>query len=44
MIDFDYIAEKVIASGDTVKNLEISLTGYARKCSMTLEDYFNESS
>jgi len=41
-IHFDYVAEKVIASGDTMDELIASAKEYKRLLGMTWADYFTE--
>jgi len=40
--DFDYIAEKVIASGNTPEELLKSVKEYNRLCKISWEEYFKE--
>lgn len=42
-IDFDYIKESVIASGDTEEELIDSIKKYITLCDMTWEQYFLNS-
>lgn len=41
-IHFDYVAEKVIASGDTMKELIASAKEYKRLTQMTMTEYLKE--
>jgi hypothetical protein len=41
-IDFDYIAETVVAHGKTEDELVASCEEYKRLCDMTWEEYFQE--
>jgi hypothetical protein len=41
--DFDYIEEKVIASGKTLRDLLASAKKYKRLCGMTTLEYLRES-
>jgi hypothetical protein len=41
-IDFDYVAEKVVASGNTEKELIASAKEYKRLQGMTVEEYLRE--
>lgn len=40
--DFDYVAEKVVASGETEEELLASAREYKRRCGMTTEEYLRE--
>ncbi len=42
--DFDYIAEKTVASGDTEEELLASVREYKRLCGMTMVEYLRERS
>lgn len=41
-IEFEYLAEKVIASGESEAELLVSAKEYKRLCGMTWEQYFQE--
>ena len=41
-IDFDYVQESVVASGNTEEELLASTRKYQRLCGITWEQYFNE--
>lgn len=40
--DFDYVAEQIVASGETEEELLASAREYKRLCGMTMEDYLRE--
>ena len=40
--DFDYMEEKVVASGNTEEELLASAREYKRLCGMTMEEYLSE--
>lgn len=41
-LDFDYVREKVVASGGTMKELVVSARRYKRVMGMKWSDYFRE--